>query len=270
MRAFDLVRDWPVTAVAVAVIDHDENLHTYGNTNTEFRIASVTKMMTAWATLIAVEDGSVNLDDEVGQPDCTLRHLLAHAGGYGFDSTAAIISPARKRVYSNTGYDMIATHVATATQFEFADYLNESVFQPLGMGSSKLLGSAAKDVHSTLDDLAKFMGELRTPTLIAEGTFREVTGSQFPELDGVVPGFGRFDPCPWGLGPELRGLKHPHWTATQNSSSTYGHIGGTGTFVWVDPVANVACCALADREFDEWARIQWPKFGDAVLAELGR
>lgn len=270
MRAFELVRDWPVSTVAIAVIDHRDELHVYGNTNAEFCIASVSKTMTAWATLIAVEDGSANLDDEIGQPGCTLRHLLAHAGGYGFDSTEAIIGPACKRVYSNTGYEMIAEYISTATQFEFVDYLNESVFQPLGMNSSQLRGSAAKDVHSTLDDLAKFMGELRKPVLIANGTFIEATGSQFPDLDGVVPGFGRFDPCPWGLGPELRGHKQPHWTATRNSSSTFGHIGATGTFVWIDPVANVACCALADREFDEWARIHWPVFGDAVLAEFGR
>jgi len=270
MRAFELLGDWPVSAVAVAVIDHHDNLHVYGDASTEYRLASITKLMTAWATLIGVEDGSVRLDDEIGQPDCTLRHLLAHAGGYGFDSPEAIISPARKRIYSNTGYEMIAEHVSSATQFEFADYLNESVFQPLGMNSSHLHGSAAKDVHSTLKDVAKFMGELRTPSLIASSTFLEATSSQFPDLDGVVPGFGRFDPCPWGLGPELRGRKQPHWTGTANSSSTYGHFGGSGTFVWVDPLANVACCALADREFGDWALTYWPIFGDAVLAELGR
>ena len=42
-------------------------------------------MLTAWAVLIAVEEGVVGLEDAVGQPGCTLRHLLAHAGGYPFD-----------------------------------------------------------------------------------------------------------------------------------------------------------------------------------------
>lgn len=270
MRAFELVRDWPVSTVAVMVIDQHENFHLYGDTDAEFRLASVSKLITAWATLVAVEDGSVSLTDEIGQPDCTLRHLLAHAGGYGFDSTEAIIRPARKRVYSNTGYEMVAEHVAAATHLGFADYLHESVFQPLGMSSTQLSGSAAKDVHSTLDNVGKFMLELRKPTLITSPTLVEATSSQYPDLDGVVPGYGRFNPCPWGLGPELRGNKQPHWTATRNSSSTYGHFGGSGTFVWIDPVANVACCALADREFGDWARTHWPIFGDAVLAELGR
>lgn len=270
MRAFELVRGWPLSTAAVAILDQHENLHLYGNANAEFRLASVSKLMTAWATLVAVEDGSVSLTDEIGQTGCTLRHLLAHAGGYGFDSAEALISPGRKRVYSNTGYEMIAKHVATATQFEFADYLTESVFRPLDMNASRLLGSAAKDVHSTLDDLAKFMLELRQPKLLASGTFMDATSSQYPDMDGVVPGFGRFNPCPWGLGPELRGNKQPHWTATRNSSSTYGHFGGSGAFVWVDPVANVACCVLTDREFGDWARVRWPIFGDAILDELER
>lgn len=270
MRAFELVQDWPVSTVAVAVIDHSENLHLYGDPQAEFRLASVSKLMAAWATLVAVEDGSVNLEDEIGQPGCTLRHLLSHAGGYGFDSKEAIINPERKRVYSNTGYELIAEHVSSATKFGFADYLDESVFKPLGMNSSRLSGSAARDVNATLGDLVIFMGELRRPTLIASSTFLDATSSQYPELEGLVPGVGRFNPCPWGLGPELRGAKQPHWTATRNSSSTFGHFGGSGTFLWVDPVANVACCALADLEFGEWSLTHWPIFGDAVLTELGR
>lgn len=270
MRAFELVQDWPVSTVSAGVIDHLDNVHMYGDANIEFRLASVTKLMTAWATLVAVEDGSVSLDDEIGQPGCTLRHLLSHAGGFGFNNTDAIISPERKRVYSNTGYELIAEHVAAATNFVFSDYLNESVFKPLGMNSSQLSGSAARDVNSTLGDLIIFMAELRRPTLIAGSTFLEATSSQYPDLEGVIPGLGRFNPCPWGLGPELQGAKQPHWTATRNSSSTFGHFGGSGTFLWIDPVANVACCALSNLEFGEWSLAHWPVFGDAVLAELGR
>ena len=34
----------------------------------------------------------------------------------------------------------------------------------------------------------------------------------FPELAGVLPGFGYHNPNDWGLGPEIRGTKAPHWT----------------------------------------------------------
>ena len=92
----------------------------------------------------------------------------------------------------------------------------------------------------------------------------------FPDLAGVVPGLVSFDPCPWVLGVEIRGHKTPHWTGTRNSSSTFGHFGGIGTFMWVDPVADVACIMTAEHEFDEWGMEYWPAFNDAVLSCLGR
>ena len=80
--------------------------------------------MTAWATLVAVEEGIVSLDDPVGQPDCTLRHLLAHAGGYPFTGTQPIARPARMRIYSNTGIEMAADGGRRRRPaMPFADYL---------------------------------------------------------------------------------------------------------------------------------------------------
>ena len=40
--------------------------------------------------------------------------------------------------------------------------------------------------------------------------------------------------------------------------------------MWVDPVADVACVMIAEREFDEWGMENWPAFNDAVLSCLGR
>ena len=269
LASFDLVASWPVERVAVGAIDRFGTTYLHGDRGT-FRIASVSKPMTAWATLVAVEDGSVSLDDEVGTPECTLRHLLAHAGGYGFDTRDAIVSPGRKRIYSNTGYELVADHVAERVEMDFSDYIAEALFAPLGMDSADLIGSAAKDVHCSISDLAAFARELREPTLLAPETARDATTNQFGELEGVVPGIGKFSPCNWGLGPEIRGHKWPHWTGSRNSSSTFGHFGGTGTFLWVDPVAHVTAFALANREFDEWAMDHWPTFSDALLDELGR
>jgi CubicO group peptidase (beta-lactamase class C family) len=92
----------------------------------------------------------------------------------------------------------------------------------------------------------------------------------FEHLSGVVPAVGTFDPCPWGMGCEIRGHKTPHWTGTKNSAATFGHFGGIGTFFWVDPVADVACAMLAEREFDEWGLSLWPAFSDEVLLAVGR
>jgi CubicO group peptidase (beta-lactamase class C family) len=87
----------------------------------------------------------------------------------------------------------------------------------------------------------------------------------------VVPGVGRYADCPWGLGAEIRGDKQPHWTGTRNSSATFGHFGGAGTLLCVDPGAQIAGLALTDRPFNEWsaeALQLWPAFCDAALQEV--
>lgn len=267
--AWALADDFPVETFGVAVVDND-GVHTRGNTSHVQRIASVSKPLAAWATLIAVEEGSVSLEDPVGQQDCTLRHLLAHAGGYPFFGDEPVGKPAVKRIYSNTGFDMIAAHVESRTGMDFGQYMAEAVFSPLGMNSTELKGSCAKDVHSNVTDLVAFTRELRRPSLIARDTYLEAVTPAFPTIDGVLPGLGHMDPCPWGLGVEIRGRKSPHWTSPDNSSATFGHFGGIGTFLWVDPVADVACVMLAEREFDEWGAEYWPAFSTAVLAACAR
>lgn len=270
MDAFSLISSWPVEFASAGVIDRRGNVHVHGDTSRTMRIASVSKLFAAWACMIAVEDGTISLSDAVGQDGCTVRHLLCHAGGYSFDGVNAITSPERKRIYSNTGIEMLAAFVAERVGTDFDEYMHEAVCEPLGLASTVLEGSPAKDVTSNVADCVKFAAELRRPTLLSSGTVREMITVQFPTLEGVVPGLGRFDPCPWGLGPELRGTKSPHWTAPSSSSSTWGHFGGTGTFLWVDPVADVACVMLANRDFTQWGMEFWPAFNEAVLREASK
>ena len=268
--ALALINSWPVDTAAACIIDRNGVPHFAGDREHRFRLASVTKLFTAWTALVACEEGSTSLDASVGQPGCSLRHLLSHAGGYGFDAPMPIVSAGRRRTYSNTGYELVAAHVEQVTAIPFWEYLAEAVLEPLDIHDTDQVGSAARDMHLTIDDVARFAAELRRPALVSRATYNDAISVQYPELDGVVPGIGRFDPCPWGLGPEIRGAKHPHWTATRNSGSTFGHFGGSGTFVWVDPVADVAVAALADRDFGDWSLAAWPVFGDAVLDDLAR
>ena len=103
--------------------------------------------------------------------------------------------------------------------------------------------------------------------LVSPGTLQLATSVAFPGLAGVVPGFGRYDPCDWGLGFELRGQKCPHWTGITNSPASFGHFGQSGTFLLLDPVAELAVIVLSDRRFGPWAAAAWPALLDAVLAE---
>jgi CubicO group peptidase (beta-lactamase class C family) len=237
----------------------------HGAVEHEFRWASVTKLTTALATLVAAEEAVVDLDEPAGPPGSTVRHLLAHASGLPFDGDEPIAEPGKRRIYSNTGFEQLAAHVEAAAEIPFADYLRAAVFEPLEM-AAELRGSAGADVHGTLGDAARLARELLRPTLVAPETFAEATSVQFPGLGGVLPGIGRLDPNDWGLGFELKDAKTPHWTGSRNSPRTFGHFGGAGTFLWVDPEVDLACVALSDREFDDWALEAWPRLSDAVLA----
>ena len=99
-------------------------------------------------------------------------------------------------------------------------------------------------------------------------TLDAATVTAFPGLIGVLPGVGRFDPLDWGLGFELRDAKDPHWTGSRNSPATFGHFGGAGAFLWVDPALDRALVCLTDRDFGPWALEAWPPFSDAVIAGL--
>jgi CubicO group peptidase (beta-lactamase class C family) len=271
-RATRAVLDWPVDHVAAAIVGADGRvLASEGDQQREYRLASVTKLLSAYAVFIAVEEGAVEWDQPAGPPGSTVRHLIAHASGMAFDSDAVQARPGTRRIYSNTGFAVLADTVAKATGIEFADYLAEGVFEPLGMTASRLAGSAGAGAVSSCADLTRFAAELQAPRLVAPPTLAEATRQvAFPGLDGVVPGYGRQRPNDWGLGFELRDHKDPHWTGRRSSPDTFGHFGQSGTFLWVDPAARLACVALADRDFGPWAIDAWPAFTDAVLVETGR
>jgi len=258
------VEGWPAETVAAAVLRDGEEVAAHGPRERVFRWASVTKPATALAALVAAEEGVVDLDQPAGPPGSTLRHLLAHASGLPFEGWTPIAEPGRRRIYSNGGFEVTAETVAAAAEMPFGEYLAEAVLQPLGM-QAELRGSAGSEMHGTLDDLLRLAAELQRPRLIAPETWAEATSVQFPGLDGVLPDIGRMSPNDWGLGVELRDEKSPHWTGTRNSPRTFGHFGGSGTFLWVDPEQGVALACLTDLDFGPWALEAWPRLSDAVL-----
>ena len=259
---------WDAGRVAVGVVSPDGIVDWHGDEGQEFAWASVTKLVTALAVLVAVEEGVVDLDDEAGPPGATVRHLLAHASGLPLDGETPIGPPGRRRIYSNSGFEALAAVVEHRAEMPFVEYVTRAVFDALEF-SGELRGSPAAGVYGTLLDLLDLGRELVRPTLIAEETLAEATTVAFPGLSGVLPGFGAMDPNDWGLGFEIRDEKSPHWTGDLHSPRTYGHFGRSGTFLWVDPEAALACGFLGDREFGDWAKTAWPELSDAVLREAG-
>jgi CubicO group peptidase (beta-lactamase class C family) len=263
--ALQQVDGWGAEHAAAAVVGPEGVRATHGPAEREFRWASVTKPSVALAALVAAEEGVVDLDEPAGPQGSTVRHLLAHASGLPFEGDAPIAEPGRRRIYSNTGFEELAAHVAAAAEMPFPEYLHAAVFEPIGM-SAQLRGSAGAGVHGSLHDASRLARELLRPTLIAPETLAEAISVQLPGLSGVIPGIGRQDPNDWGLGLELKDAKAPHWTGTRNSPRTFGHFGGSGTFLWVDPDADLALVALSDRDFGDWALEAWPRLANEVLA----
>lgn len=249
---------WGADHASVAVIGAHGVLATHGDRAYRYRWASVTKLATAWAVLAARDRGLLALDEPAGPPGSTVRHLLSHASGLPFNGEATLAVPGKRRIYSNTGFDVLGALVEERAGAPVAAALESWVLEPLAMGGTVLLDRPSQGLHGSLDDLMALAGELLRPTIITKESAAEAVSVAFPGLVGVVPGVGRFDPCDWGLGPELHDGKTPHWMAEENSPATFGHTGGSGTFVWADPRAGLALVVATDREFGPWALEAWP------------
>ena len=258
MEALRQVESWPCAHAAVAVAGRLDASH--GDPERVFAWASVTKLATAVAVLVAAEEGIVDLDEPAGPPGATLRHLLAHASGLALAERTPIAAPGTRRIYSNTGFELAAALVAERAEAPFAAYFEDVWGFPLA-------GSAAAGVEAPLSSLLEMARELLEPRRLSPETLAEATAVQFPGLEGVLPGFGRMTPNDWGLGLELRDAKSPHWTGVHNSPRTFGHFGRAGGFLWVDPDAELALACLTDLPFGDWAKEAWPRLADGVLSE---
>ncbi len=266
---------WPAPHVAAGVVVADRaGRVTVAARHGEHTLvqpwASLSKPVVALAVLVAVEEGTLDLDEPAGPPGSTIRHLLAHASGLAPDGSAVLSQPGRRRIYSNAGFEVLAEVLAERSGMPFGEYLRDGVTDPLGLTATVLPpgASPAAGMVGSLDDLLVLAAELLAPRLVAPSTMAAATAVAFPGLGGVVPGVGRFDPCDWGLGMELRDGKVPHWTASEGSPATFGHFGRSGGFLWVDPQAGAAAAALTGRVFGPWALTAWPPWSDAVLNAL--
>lgn len=135
------------------------------STNTNFRLASVTKQFTAMGIMILAERGKLSLDDKItkffpGFPkygeQITVRHLLTHTSGVfdyddhvpsgttvplkdkdalkiveGHDGT--YFSPGTQFRYSNSGYAILALIIEKISGQTYAQFQKANIFDPVGM-----------------------------------------------------------------------------------------------------------------------------------------
>lgn len=226
--------------------------------------ASVSKMAVALAFGVEVDRGEHRFDETFGPGEATLANLLSHSSGLGLEENDRRVERGTKRVYSNFALNH-AVDVAARGQ-EAATWLDEQVFAPLGMSSTRLDGRPSADVFGSTNDMCTLGAAWLLPELISEETRNRQIEPYLPELSGIVPGFGRFSPCPWGLGPELRGSKE-HWMG-QWPPSSYGHFGQSGTMMLLNADEGIGLVATSTEPFGAWAIKLWPTWTSRMRARL--
>jgi CubicO group peptidase (beta-lactamase class C family) len=261
------LQKWPGDP-SLAVVGQ-EGLIAGHDTGRTYRLASVTKLLTALTVLDAAETGEISLHDQAGPKGATVLHLLAHASGVNFEDGRVKAPVGSRRMYSNAGIDLAAVHLTAATGKDFKDEMRDRVLEPLGMLHTSLRGAPSKGAEGTITDIALLAHELLRPTVFA-GPVEKLATLAYPRLSGFLPGFGYHPNNDWGAGAEIRGTKSPHWTSPNNSPGTFGHFGISGSFLWVDRDAGLACAALSTVDFDVWATRMWPQTSTAVLGSYSR
>lgn len=177
-----LVEGWRAPSVAVAVaidgrIVHSEasgwadvDAQAPASPTSLYRIASVSKPITAIAVLQLVERGAVDLDDEIQEyvpsfPEkrwpVTVRHVLQHASGIRhykpgetsrktehyetvadaivlFKDDSLLFEPGTRESYTTYGYTLLQGVIETASGRSFEDYLRENIWVPSGVDDPPL------------------------------------------------------------------------------------------------------------------------------------
>lgn len=281
--------DWPVdhsSAIVESLAENGSELRTaVGDLDRVFPLASVSKLITAYTVLIAVSEECFALDDTVGDiaaragstvegpQDATVRELLCHASGVGFQSRERRYGARRRRLYSSAGFEILADLVTASVaevNLNFRTYAHAALHEPLGIAppALRIEGSAGHGFSGTAEALSQCAREFLSPTLLPESLWAEALRPQFPDLNGIVPGYGQQRPCPWGLGMELHGTKDPHWLSPLMPPDVAGHFGQSGTFLWFHRASGTAAVVLSDRAFGDWAKVRWTAMNSRLWTAL--
>lgn len=260
-----------------------------GDSKRSFFLASVSKLLSSVGLLVGYEEGLFEYNTTVSPLDVPLNaaDLLSHASGLPFDlngvvskasidsllqgeipfDASLIVPRLARRIYSNLGFELVCSFVERQSTMAHFDYLQEAIFKPLSMTSVQVsekrfsesgpTGGSAR-MKATAEDLIRLAFELHSPTLFQESTLRLAASSQYEELSGILPGFGRYEKNTFGFGFEVHGNKVPHWMSSATSPNAFGHFGASGTFMWLDPLMDKALIFLGENDFGIDHRRLWP------------
>ena len=260
---------FPHTAL-VGVTGPEQTLAVQGDPQAVLPLASVTKPLTAWGALVAVDRGLVDLDEPAGPAGATVLNLLDHTSGLPMEGEEPLRPVGERRIYSNAGFDALAAHIADAAGMDFADWMLREVTLPLGMDRTDVTGRPSAGALASIEDLLIFGREVLRPTLIPAALRDLALTVSHPGLRGIVPGYGSYADNQWGLGFELKGVKSPHWLADTFPPETAGHFGAIGSFLFIDRSRDIAAAFLSGVPFGEEHKRIWPALTQEIADRYGR
>ena len=143
--------------------------------DTVFRLASITKQFTAVAMMMLQAQGKIHVDDPLTKflpdyptqgRDIRIHHLLTHTSGIksytsmeGWFPDKIILDmspqavcdefaqqpfdfePGERYLYNNSGYHLLGMIIEQITEMEYAQFIEDQIFKPLGMNSSTYLNN---------------------------------------------------------------------------------------------------------------------------------
>ncbi|MHB1087934.1 MAG: serine hydrolase [Acidimicrobiales bacterium] len=222
--------------------------------------ASVSKMAVSLAFAVEVDWGLHQVSERLGPRGATLATLLSHSSGLGFEADDPVLEVSTKRVYSNYGVDVAVEAIVEGG--DASSWLDDRVFTPLGMTSTRLNGRPSSGVVGSTADMQVLGEAWLRPDAISKDTRNRFITPYAPQLAGIVPGFGKFSPCPWGLGPEIRGDKS-HWMGDWPPAS-FGHFGQSGSLMLLNADERIGVVATSTEDFGPWAVRLWPEWTSAM------
>ena len=253
--------DWPCEHVAVGVTGGVEATH--GEVGRRFEWASVTKLATAVAMLVAAEEGLVDLDEPAGPPGLDVAPSPRPCLGPAVRPRPADLAARRSTACL---LELRLRRRAPGSSSSAPTCRSPSTSRTSGRGRPpSCTAPPARASQGTLADLLVLARELQAPTRLAPETLAEAS-------DGAVPGARRRaarlrPPGAERLGPRRRAARrevapldrarNSHRRRSVTSAAAARSSGSILSRGSRSP-------ALTDLAFGDWAAEAWPPFADAV------
>lgn len=175
--------------VGMANVDTKEPLSSQSN----FRMASVSKQFTAMCIMLLAKQNRLSYDDNLLRffPDfeptvgkkIKVRHLLTHSSGiWDYENslpeertvqildaevvamlgkeTRTYFDPGTKFRYSNSGFCVLEQIVEKASGMSYVDFITKHIFKPLGMSSTRVYEAGTSIPHRAMGYAKNKQGEL--------------------------------------------------------------------------------------------------------------